>query len=91
MSALDRPTADELRRGEIAAAVKNGQITPQEAEAHLHALDGTAPIGVVSPAVLVKRRPALVRSALQYGADVSGILDAPGPCRAPRFRRAPLP
>ena len=33
MSALDRPTADELRRGEIAAAVKNGRITPQEAEA----------------------------------------------------------
>ena len=35
MSALDRPTADELRRGEIAAAVKNGKLTPQEAEAQL--------------------------------------------------------
>ncbi len=44
MSALDRPTADELRRGEIAAAVKNGRITPQEAEAKLHALDSAASI-----------------------------------------------
>ncbi len=47
MSAVDRPTIDELRRGEIAAAVKNGRVTPQEAEALVQDLD-TPPLSDVS-------------------------------------------
>lgn len=43
MSAVDSPTIDELRRGAIAAAVKDGRITPQEAEAQLRAIRAGAP------------------------------------------------
>ena len=38
MSAVDRPTDPEWDLGKLAAAVKNGKMSPQQADAEMHRL-----------------------------------------------------
>ena len=41
--AISKPSNDEKRRGELAAQVRDGLLTPQEAEARLRSLRSGAP------------------------------------------------
>ena len=43
MRAISKLTAEEKARGELAAQVRDGLLTPQEAEARLRSLRSAAP------------------------------------------------